>query len=344
MRKFQLFLVVLMGALIGYKGIVPVAYADDDTFTKIQEMVNDLGGPAKQKANNGKKLACVNGGTKQITIKSSDGGTSYKGVYKNCREYGQTRDGNIEITTGGGRGGEESAKPAKPIDKAFDAMLDDDLAGLTKILKKNKKLVNTAITVPDSEGGETKGWTLLMSAAQKNKIEVVKLLVKFGANMNMVDSEHADALFMAANKGNSEIVSYLISKGAKINNQFIDGTSSLVTAADKGYADVVSMLIKAKADLNLKCNDGLTALISAIGNHYSQIAFMLLDAGANPNITFGKGDTPLALAASRQDAVVVQKLLNVGAKAGYKDALEIAQKLGNQEIIDLLTQYKPKDI
>jgi len=77
-------------------------WADDDTYVKIQEMMNDLGGPAKQKTNNGKVLKCVNGGTKKIKITSSGGGTNYSGNYNNCREYGSTRDGNVEITIGGG--------------------------------------------------------------------------------------------------------------------------------------------------------------------------------------------------------------------------------------------------
>jgi len=75
------------------------ALADDDTYVKIQEMVNDLGGPALQKKNNGKVQACADKGTKQITITKKNGGTSYKAVYKNCIEYGRQRSGNIEIST-----------------------------------------------------------------------------------------------------------------------------------------------------------------------------------------------------------------------------------------------------
>lgn len=70
----------------------------DDTFVQIQEMVNDLGGQGMIKKNNGKVLKCANGGTKKITIK----GGSYQAAYKNCREYGSTRDGEKFISIGGG--------------------------------------------------------------------------------------------------------------------------------------------------------------------------------------------------------------------------------------------------
>jgi len=75
-------------------------YADDDTYVKIQEMINDLGGPQYQTQNNGKVQKCADSGTKQITIKKVKGSTSYKGVYKKCREYGRFRDGHLEITIG----------------------------------------------------------------------------------------------------------------------------------------------------------------------------------------------------------------------------------------------------
>lgn len=74
--------------------------AGDDTTMRIQEMVNDLGGPKYQKQNNGKVQKCDDGGTKQITITKGKGSATYKGVYKKCREYGSFRDGGVTITTG----------------------------------------------------------------------------------------------------------------------------------------------------------------------------------------------------------------------------------------------------
>ncbi|MDA8091907.1 MAG: hypothetical protein M0Z61_17010 [Nitrospiraceae bacterium] len=77
------------------------AFGDgDDTYTQIQEMVNDLGAPPYRAQNNGKVQQCADGGTKEITIKHSKYGTSYKGIYKKCREYGQYRNGRVEISTG----------------------------------------------------------------------------------------------------------------------------------------------------------------------------------------------------------------------------------------------------
>ena len=75
------------------------ALADDDTYVRIQEIVNDLGGPALQKKNNGKVQACADKGTKKITITKKNGTTTYRAVYKNCVEYGRQRSGDSTIST-----------------------------------------------------------------------------------------------------------------------------------------------------------------------------------------------------------------------------------------------------
>jgi hypothetical protein len=78
-----------------------VVHAADDTYVKIQEMMNDLGGtPTAQKKNNGKTRKCASGGTKKITVTAGDSWTRYGGIYKNCREYGRIRDGESTITIG----------------------------------------------------------------------------------------------------------------------------------------------------------------------------------------------------------------------------------------------------
>ena len=79
---------------------VKISQASDDTYVKIQELMNDLGAPPDMVKNNGKIQKCADRGTKKITIIKSKKGTSYKGVYKNCSEYGTTRDGDVAIEAG----------------------------------------------------------------------------------------------------------------------------------------------------------------------------------------------------------------------------------------------------
>ncbi|MDA8172215.1 MAG: hypothetical protein M0Z48_10375 [Nitrospiraceae bacterium] len=100
-ERFFLFAVVVVVMFCSCTYVAnTLVYADDDTYTQIQELVNDLGPAPYRSRNNGRVQRCADGGTKQITIRHTKYGTMYKGVYHQCREYGQFRDGNVEITTG----------------------------------------------------------------------------------------------------------------------------------------------------------------------------------------------------------------------------------------------------
>ena len=94
------FSILLVFSVIAIPSIFTYAYDGDDTYVKIQEMINDLGAPPDRTRNNGRVQKCVDGGTKKITVRRTKEGTTYEGIYKNCREYGRFRDGHTIITVG----------------------------------------------------------------------------------------------------------------------------------------------------------------------------------------------------------------------------------------------------
>ena len=64
--------------------------------------------------------------------------------------------------------------------------------------------------------------TPLWAACQVNNIEIVKLLLEYGADPNIVKSDGCSPLWIAASKGYSECVQILIKYDANI-----DGTDNL---------------------------------------------------------------------------------------------------------------------
>ena len=332
-RFYWRFLLIMAIALASNSLSALQAAADDDTYSKVQELINDLGGPAQRKANNGKFQKCENGGTKRITIT----GDNYQGVYKNCKEFGRTRDGKVMITVGDINHGD--SRPASNVDLAFEAVYNKDIVTLIRLLKKDKKLANKSISIPSNSGGETTGFTLLMNAATNADIEIVKLLVKYGADVNKVDSKKRTPLRMAADRGALDIVDFLISKKAKINVQDDTGVTPLFMAAYSGNADVVNLFIKYKADLNLKHVDGDTALFFAISNDHTPVALSLINAGANLNISNKYDVTPLGLAVDKGNLEVTKRLLESGAKEGFVKALYIASTKENKAMLELLSKY-----
>jgi len=262
-----------------------------------------------QKKNNGKTLKCASKGTKKITITSSEGSTTYDGVYNKCSEYGRTRDGNVMITIGGGGGDDVEVSQ---LDKLFDAIYDGDIKAIKKL--SNKKLVNQSKTVGNSDGGTTSNWTPLMFASQQGKIDVVKILVQAGANINTVNSNGTNSFWLAADKSNNDIAIYLANKGANINTALnTNNYSVLHIAAEEGNDQLMDFILKQK---NIKLNqltgqdgDEVNALFIAINKEHYSIAHKLLNAGINVNCANDEGYTPLMVAALRQQADLIGAIL-----------------------------------
>ena len=65
---------------------------------------------------------------------------------------------------------------------------------------------------------------------------------------------------MAAQNGYPEIIQVLLKKGAKIDLQNKDGVTALMWAALHGHEEAVKTLLANGADPNLESNNGKTAL------------------------------------------------------------------------------------
>lgn len=79
------------------------------------------------------------------------------------------------------------------------------------------------------------GKTPLQKAIEKNRPNVVNLLIQFGANVNAVyNSENRTALHLASRNGFDKIVEALIGHGASINYQNKFGRTALLKAIEGG--------------------------------------------------------------------------------------------------------------
>lgn len=79
------------------------------------------------------------------------------------------------------------------------------------------------------------GKTALQKAVEKNRLNVVNLLIRHGANVNTVyNSENRTALHLAARNGFDKIVETLIGHGALINYQNKFGRTALLKAIEGG--------------------------------------------------------------------------------------------------------------
>lgn len=91
------------------------------------------------------------------------------------------------------------------------------------------------------------GWTPLLIASAQNYPEVVRLLLKYGANPDLTNLMQCSALLMASDHGFLSVVTILVDYGASLELKDRDGRTALDVAADKGHIDIVQFLLQKHA-------------------------------------------------------------------------------------------------
>ncbi len=133
----------------------------------------------------------------------------------------------------------------------------------------------------------------------------------------------------------------LIKGGADLNSKDNYHHTLLMRAVKNNREDILILLLNAQVDPNITTNVNETALYFAVREGNINFAQLLLFAGSNPNIVTASGDTPLFQAIQNQQRGMVQLLLDNKADLKMTNAqgltpLEVAQKTGNQEIVNLI--------
>ncbi|POI32676.1 hypothetical protein CIB84_003572 [Bambusicola thoracicus] len=151
----------------------------------------------------------------------------------------------------------------------------------------------------------------LTLAACGGHVELAALLIERGANLEEVNDEGYTPLMEAAREGHEEMVALLLGQGANINAQTEETQETALTlACCGGFLEVADFLIKAGADIELGCS---TPLMEAAQEGHLELVKYLLAAGANVHATTATGDTALTYACENGHTDVADVLLQAGA-------------------------------
>lgn len=90
-------------------------------------------------------------------------------------------------------------------------------------------------------------------------------------------------LMEAANGGFIDIVKLLLQHGANVNAQSSSGNTALHFACCSGYDGVVQLLVQHNAELEHQNENGHTPLMEAASGGHVKVAKLLLDNGAGIN-------------------------------------------------------------
>jgi len=197
------------------------------------------------------------------------------------------------------------------------------------------------------------GYTLLHMAVGCGNVELVKVLISNGTNVNAQWGDDGTAPLHIVVRNNSskakpaeiEIVKYLILQGkADVNIKETDGMTPLHVAACSGNMDFVEILISNGADINAKniygIANGITPLHCATGVGESvELAKFLISKGADVNAKCDDGGTSLDYAKGKGNAAMVQYLTGLSFKSQFKNIFDAAKE-GTVEDVRYFVEVK----
>lgn len=191
------------------------------------------------------------------------------------------------------------------------------------------------------------GYTPLYLAVSNGHIEIVKLLIEYGADLDVKCHEGETVLYEAARCGEEEIVRELVNAGADMDIQTTDGYATLHIACP--YPNIMSILIQAGADMERKETvGGKTALLYATYMEYKEAVRELAFGGANLDTLNYEGYSALHIAAQNSlESNCYIKIMEILVAAGAdvdnpgrdgETPLHVACEDGDIEVVAILIQ------
>jgi ankyrin repeat protein len=195
-------------------------------------------------------------------------------------------------------------------DDIYKASTRGDVAALKGFLEARADVNSTS----RPKGGETP----LLLAARNSHLDICKMLLEGGANVNFRGpsaSNESTALHAAVSCEDVEIVQHLLSvKGVLTNQKNKDGQTPLHLAVEKNSNVIVELLLATgNVDESIEDIRGQTPFMIATINQREKLITLLLATGNfDPNTRDRQGSTPLSRAAAAGAETVVRLLLGTG--------------------------------
>lgn len=176
--------------------------------------------------------------------------------------------------------------------------------------------------------GETiEGAPPLWCAAAAGHLDIVKLLVKSGANVNSTTKTNSTPLRAACFDGHFEIVKYLVEHNADIEVANRHGHTCLMIACYKGHYRIARYLIEIGADVNRKSVKGNTALHDCAESGSLEIMKLLIASGSRIDVD-AYGMTPLLAASVTGHLHIVEYLIGQKDLVGKQERIDAMELLG----------------
>lgn len=183
------------------------------------------------------------------------------------------------------------------------------------------------------------GKTLLHYAVIGSAHDVIDILLKKGANVNLLDNELESPIFDCARKGKLEIAKSLIISHAQLNKPNKKGEYLIHLAATKGNKTFIQLLVENKSLTNIKTEAGLYPVHYAIlAGHIDIIKYILGVSHQSFNLIDQSNNTLLHYAAQTTNDLLIYFLISEGINPNllnnkYETPLFNAARFGTKETV-----------
>ena len=202
----------------------------------------------------------------------------------------------------------------------------------------------------DVNAFDSDGMTPLHLAANKGEMEMVHLLIKAGADVNLStrDKEPWKPIHYAVRYGDLKMVELLLDAGAKIDVPTYDGLYPIHIAAQNGRNLILKRLIEIDPNVNKMTADSepWAPIHLAIRNGHVETTQILIDANADTQLTTRDqySWTPLHFAARYGTSKIVKALLKSGANPNVIDKdkwapIHLAVQYGNGDMVKKVIEH-----
>lgn len=154
------------------------------------------------------------------------------------------------------------------------------------------------------------GDSALHNAAIGGNLEVAKILIANGADVNQSNRHGTTPLMLA---GEASMAELLVANGAMVSDKNTHSSLALLNAASAGHLDTLRFLISKGADIRSRGSQGTTALMEAASGGHAETMVFLLDRGVDVDTQDAGGYSALMYAAFNGRANCVELLLKRGA-------------------------------
>ena len=191
--------------------------------------------------------------------------------------------------------------------KLHKAVIAKDLKLCRKLLLENPAWLNEI---------NSAGKTPLLIAVKAGSNDLIRLLVKHGANVNFADLNGNSVFHMLAQKNNSAMTHFFIKAGAKFDVVNNAGRYPIHEAFVYGNLGVARVLINAGCSvtkLDLSGNSLLHLACNRSDSKAMKLLQMIAGKGLKVNQRNFNDETPLMIAAKTSSEEVIASLVNHGA-------------------------------